>query len=89
MCENTRQGFWNGSHAPFGYQTEIKERRGTKDKKVLVVDEDEARIVRKAFAMAAGTEGRPVGVKAIASHLTSAASYAVAGASRPAASTAS
>jgi len=68
MCENTRQGFWNGSHAPFGYRTEIKERRGTKDKKVLVVDEVEASIVRQVFAMAAGMEGRPVGVKAIASH---------------------
>ena len=54
---------------PFGYRVEIKERRGNKDKKVLVVDEDEARVVRKVFAMAAGEEGRPVGVKAIASHL--------------------
>ena len=68
MCENTRQGFWNGSHAPFGYRTVVKERRGNKDKKVLVVDEDEARVVRKVFAMAAGEEGRPVGVKAIASY---------------------
>jgi site-specific DNA recombinase len=21
MCENPRQGFWNGSHPPFGYKT--------------------------------------------------------------------
>ncbi len=68
MCENTRQGFWNGSYAPFGYRVEIKERRGNKEKKVLVVDEAEAPIVRKIFSMAAGQDGRPVGVKAIASY---------------------
>ena len=69
MCENARQGFWNGSHAPFGYKVEVKERRGNKEKKVLVVDETEAPVVRKIFGMALGQEGRPVGVKAIACHL--------------------
>ena len=69
MCENARQGFWNGSHPPYGYRTEVKERRGNKDKKVLVIDEEEARIVRLAFDMASGVEGRPVGVKAIATWL--------------------
>ncbi len=68
MCENARQGFWNGSHAPYGYRVEVAERRGNKDKKVLVVHEDEARIVRQIFAMAAGAEGRPMGVKAIATY---------------------
>ena len=33
MCENTRQGFWNGAAAPYGYKIEIAERRGNKDKK--------------------------------------------------------
>ena len=33
MCENARQGFWNGSHPPYGYKTKIAERRGAKDKK--------------------------------------------------------
>ncbi len=66
MCENARQGFWNGSTAPFGYRTEVKERRGNKDKKVLVIDADEARLVRRIFDMASGSEGRPLGVKAIA-----------------------
>jgi hypothetical protein len=28
MCENAREGFWNGSHAPFGYKVEVKEKRG-------------------------------------------------------------
>ncbi len=68
MCENARQGFWNGSRAPFGYRVETKERRGNKDKRVLVVNEAEAAVMRKMFAMAAGEEGRPVGVKAIASY---------------------
>ena len=69
MCENARQGFWNGSHAPFGYRVETKERRGNKDKRVLVVEEAEATLVQKIFAMAAGEEGRPVGVKAITSFM--------------------
>jgi DNA invertase Pin-like site-specific DNA recombinase len=41
MCENARQGFWNGSRAPYGYRVEVAERRGNKDKKILVVDEEE------------------------------------------------
>src|SRR3546814_11596142 len=36
MLENARQGFWNGSRPPFGYRVEIAERRGSKDKKILV-----------------------------------------------------
>jgi site-specific DNA recombinase len=70
MCENARQGFWNGSHPPFGYETQIAERRGAKEKKVLVIDDEEACVVREIFALAAGREGRPFGVKAIACRLT-------------------
>jgi DNA invertase Pin-like site-specific DNA recombinase len=70
MCENARQGFWNGSRPPYGYRTKIAERRGAKDKKVLIVDEEEASVVREIFALAAGREGRPLGVKAIACRLT-------------------
>ena len=69
MLENARQGFWNGSRPPYGYGVEIAERRGSKDKKVLVIDEGEARVVRMIFDMAAGVEGRPMGVKAIATWL--------------------
>lgn len=69
MLENARQGFWNGSRAPFGYRVEIKERRGARDKKVLVINEDEARIIRLIFELATGALGRPLGVKAIATHL--------------------
>jgi site-specific DNA recombinase len=68
MLENARQGFWNGSKPPFGYGTRITERRGGRDKKILVIDEGEATIVRKIFALAAGAEGPPMGVKAIASY---------------------
>jgi site-specific DNA recombinase len=68
MLENSRQGFWNGSRPPFGYAVVTQERRGTKDKKVLAVHEEEARIVRKMFALAVGTDGRPMGVKAIATY---------------------
>ena len=69
MLENARQGFWNGSRPPYGYGVEIAERRGNKDKKMLVVDEAEARVVRMIFDMAMGAEGRPMGVKAIATWL--------------------
>ena len=55
MCENARQGFWNGSHPPFGYKTQIAERRGDKDKKVLVIDEEEACVVREIFALRGGS----------------------------------
>jgi DNA invertase Pin-like site-specific DNA recombinase len=69
MAENARQGFWNGSRAPFGYRTIVKERRGNKDKKVIVVDDNEAPVVRLIFDLATGVHGRPLGVKAIAVHL--------------------
>jgi len=68
MLENARQGFWNGARAPFGYRTHVTERRGARDKKILVIDEGEAVTVRKIFAMASGAEGPSMGVKAIASY---------------------
>lgn len=48
MKENARQGFFNGSRAPFGYQavsTDISGSRGRKKKK-LEINEAEAGIVR-------------------------------------------
>ena len=69
MLENTRQGFWNGSRPPFGYGVVVKEVRGSKEKKVLAVNEDEARVVREIFDLAVGERGRSIGVKAIATHL--------------------
>jgi hypothetical protein len=70
MCENARQGFWNGSHPPFGCKTWVAERRAAKDKKVLVIDDEEAQVVREIFALASGREGRPMGAKAITCRLT-------------------
>ena len=69
MLENARQGFWNGSRPPFGYGVETAERRGNKDKKVLAIDKSEARVVRLIFDLATGAEGRPMGIKAIATWL--------------------
>ena len=69
MLENARQGFWNGAVAPFGYSTVVKERRGNKDKKVLVINEPEARQVREIFDLYLGRDGPPKGLKAIVSHL--------------------
>lgn len=69
MLENARQGFWNGAVPPFGYATVVKERRGNKDKKVLVVNESEASVVRMIFELCLGADGPPLGVKAIANHL--------------------
>jgi len=38
MKENARQGFWNGSHPPYGYRVVEAERRGHKLKKRLELD---------------------------------------------------
>jgi site-specific DNA recombinase len=72
MNENARQGFWNGSHPPFGYRTVEAERRGTKAKKVLAIDEAEAAQVRHVFDLYLGSRGLPLGVKAIATTLNDA-----------------
>lgn len=69
MQENARQGFFNGSVPPFGYQAVAAEKRGAKVKKVLAVHEPEAAIVRRIFDLALGGCGMPLGVKAIVSRL--------------------
>ncbi len=73
MKENARQGFFNGSRAPFGYQampTDISGSRGRRKKK-LAIDEAEAGIVRMAYALYLhGLNGREMGGKEIARHLT-------------------
>ena len=69
-CARTpARAFGTALTRPLATRPEIAERRGNKDKKVLVVDDEEARVVREIFALAAGREGRPVGVKAIACRL--------------------
>ena len=73
MKENARQGFFNGSLAPFGYMaisTDISGSRGRKKKK-LAINEAEAGIVRMAYDLYLhGLNGQPMGVKEIAKHLT-------------------
>ena len=72
MKENARQGYFNGSRAPFGYQaiaTDVSGSRGRKKKK-LAIHEAEADIVRLAYDLYLhGHEGRAMGIKEITRHL--------------------
>ena len=72
MRENAKRGFFNGSHAPFGYgalATEAMGNRGRRKKK-LAIDEGESAIVRRIYALyLAGHEGRTMGIKEIAKYL--------------------
>lgn len=73
MKENARQGFFNGSRAPFGYQattTDISGSRGRKKKK-LAINEAEAGIVRMIYDLYInGLSGRSMGCKDIGKYLT-------------------
>jgi site-specific DNA recombinase len=69
MQENARQGFWNGSRPPNGYDAVAREKRGPKVKKALAIHEDEAAVVRRIFDFALGCAGMPLGVKAIVNSL--------------------
>jgi DNA invertase Pin-like site-specific DNA recombinase len=69
MIENARQGFWNGSRPPFGYKVEVKEKRGTKEKKALVIEPSEAAVVRQVFDLCRGAEAKSKGLKAIVTYL--------------------
>jgi len=51
MQENARQGFWNGSPAPFGYETYVAEVRGRQPKKKLRPRAGEARLVKRIFSL--------------------------------------
>lgn len=72
MQENARQGYFNGSVAPFGYQSVVAGQTGThgRVKKKLAIEPAEAEIVREIFALyLRGAGGRRLGVKEIAKHL--------------------
>lgn len=73
MKENARQGFFNGSHPPFGHKaisTEVVGSRGRKKKK-LEINDAEAGIVRMVYDLYLhGLNGRVMGCKEIAKHLT-------------------
>lgn len=68
MKENARQGFWNGSRAPFGYMAVEVERRGARIKKKLAIDIVEAEVVVLIFKLILqGHDGSgPKGIKATA-----------------------
>jgi DNA invertase Pin-like site-specific DNA recombinase len=51
MQENARQGFWNGSKAPYGYAVVAAEQRGAKTKKRFAIDPVEAEVVRLMFRL--------------------------------------
>ena len=65
MKENARQGFWNGSHPPYGYRTYVAEARGDTFKKKLEIEPAEAEIVRMAFDLYLTGKG----VRAVAAEL--------------------
>lgn len=71
MIENARQGFWNGSRAPFGYRTYTAEIRGIRNKKKIEIDETAAEIVRLIFKLYVHRDGAtgPLGAKRITSAL--------------------
>lgn len=71
MEENARQGYWNGSRPPFGYCVISAGTKGIRTKKKLAIDEAEAEVVRRIFALyLEGEKGSgPMGLKAIAAYL--------------------
>jgi len=68
MRENARQGYFNGARPPFGYRTEALDLPGRKgQKKRLAVEDGEAAIVRRVFALYLhGDQGREVGLLGVA-----------------------
>lgn len=71
MLENAKQGFWNGSEAPFGFKTVVAELRGQKQKKKLEIDDKEAELVRLIFMLYLNGDGitGPLGTKKVARYL--------------------
>ncbi len=67
MQENARQGFWNGSKAPYGYKVIDAEQRGAKTKKRIAIDPIEAEVIRLMFRLFKEGDGKsgPLGVKAL------------------------
>ena len=71
MVENARQGFWNGSRPPFGFETYEAEKRGTKSKKRLRINPCEAETVRLIFNLYIHGDGKsgPMGLRKLAHYL--------------------
>lgn len=72
MKANARSGFWNGSRPPFGYRTQAVAKKGSRTKKVLVLDETEASVVRLMRDLLLGRFPgltAPMGIKKVAAFL--------------------
>jgi len=72
MQENARQGYFNGSNAPFGYKTVESGQMGNRGrlKKRLAIYEPEAEVVKDIFAMYVTGKNAPrMGIKEIAKTL--------------------
>lgn len=72
MKENARQGFFNGSRAPFGYISVASDVQGGhgRRKKKLQINKTEADIVKLIYQLYLnGDQGKTIGVKQIAAHL--------------------
>ena len=70
MIANAERGWWNGSTPPFGYGTVVVARVGSKDKKALAIQPDEAAIVQRIFRLyLVGEASRPLGLKKICTKL--------------------
>jgi len=75
MKENARQGFFNGSRAPFGYEavsTDVSGARGRKKKKLAILPA-EADVVRQIYRLY--VKGIGMGFKEIAAYLTKSGIY--------------
>lgn len=72
MQENARQGYFNGSHAPFGYKAIDVGQSGIRGrfKKKLEIEPSEAEIVREIFRLYVHGKNAPrIGMKEIAKRL--------------------
>lgn len=57
MTENARQGYFNGTRAPFGFAIEKVKREGGKTKQKLVLHPEEAQLVREIYKRYIGGSG--------------------------------
>ena len=71
MAANAENGFWNGAHVPFGYSSFTDCILNKKEKKKLIINEDESLVVRmihRWYLNGDGSSG-PMGIKAITTRL--------------------
>ncbi len=71
MRENARQGYWNGSRPPYGYQIVAAEQRGARVKKKIEPNPMQVENVRLMYRLARVGDGDsgPMGMRQIADYL--------------------